>query len=137
MSRLPLASDQNTMRCPSGDHLGLRVLGPRNDVTGNPWDPSWLQTQISGHPDLIEEKAILLPSGENLGSISVRVDEMNLLACFSFAPEPGTSTRQIFSSNRWTSKANRLPWLEIAGWPTKSPASASCSGLEACDSWSL
>ena len=80
-------------------------------MSGNACDPSLLQTQISGDPDLDEAKAIFLPSGENRGSASPRVEEMNFTASFGFAPEPGTSTRQILlSARRLHRPAGCLGW---------------------------
>jgi hypothetical protein len=61
-----------------------------------------VQTQISNDPDLAETKAIFVPSRENLGSSSSRVEEMNLRASFGFAPKPGTSTLQKLASIRHT-----------------------------------
>src|SRR5688572_6495992 len=100
MSRLPRASEKNTIRRPSGDHLGLLVAASPIDVSENGCDPSLLQTQISRDPDLAEAKAILLPSGENLGSISDRVQEMNFMASLGLAPKRGTAIRQILASCR-------------------------------------
>jgi hypothetical protein len=102
MLLLPLASDWNTIRRPSGDHLGLQVLFP-NDVSENGCDPSLLQIQISRNPDLAEVNAILVPSGENLGSYSGRVEEMNFIVSVGLAPKTGTTTRQILLSVRPTS----------------------------------
>jgi hypothetical protein len=78
MSNSPAAFESKAIRSPSGDHRGVVTQGPPNKVNGTAFDPSLLHAQISGWPERLDTKATLLPSGENCGSMSLRLDEMKV-----------------------------------------------------------
>jgi len=79
------------------------TLGPRKNVIWTGFEPSLSHTQISQFPERFDVNAILLPSGENSGAESSRVEEMKgvspfsdpaLFTLFVFEP-PGAVMRQI------------------------------------------
>src|SRR5579862_4815512 len=76
MSYPPAAVESKAMRSPSGDQRGVDTSGPPNEVNCEAFELSASQTQISGFPERADRNTILLPSGENCGDWSPRVEEM-------------------------------------------------------------
>src|SRR2546428_5436193 len=82
IAHLPPTSESKAMLSPSGDQRGV----PENassEVNCTGFEPSLSHTQISLFPSRLERpdvKAIFLPSGENAGSWSARVEVINGVA---------------------------------------------------------
>jgi len=96
----PPAAFESKARWLSGDHRGVEAQpAPRNEVNWTALDPSLLQAQISRWPERVDAKAILLPSGENCGSVSLRVDEISvrtpLPLMANLLPAPGAGIRTM------------------------------------------
>ena len=64
------------------------VSGPPKSVSCVGFEPSALATQISMLPERVDSKAILLPSGENCGLKSTRVEEMKRMGRAEAASHP-------------------------------------------------
>ena len=86
-------------------------------------------TQISELPVRSEPNAILVPSGENWGPASTRVEAINFLAERLGCVAVGTSICQILMSCDRCSYASRFPRREIAGFAAFSPPTATRSGV--------
>src|SRR2546429_3958810 len=99
MSTLPLMGLSNAIHLLSGDQRGLPGMVTSKEVNSTGLKPSRSQTQIAGVPDRFELKTIFLPSGENCGSASGRVDAINRMGelFLSSALDPGI--RQTLESN--------------------------------------
>ena len=92
------------MRPPSGDQRGVVRNAPPKSVNCTAFEPSPSEIQISELPERLDIKVILLPSGENWGEESPRVEEMKGVTpltgfgLFEF-PGPwrlGAAMRQMF-----------------------------------------
>src|SRR5437588_11761548 len=101
MSNSPAASELKAIRSPSADHRGVVTRRPPNEVNWTGFDPSPLHTQISGWPERSDTKATLLPSGENCGSLSSRVEEIKVRTSLSPGTDlllaPGAATRAMLA----------------------------------------
>src|SRR5579871_3998203 len=88
MSGFPEASESKTIHFPSGDHRGVPVPGPFNEVNCVCLSPSRSHTQISSFPVRLEANAMRSPDGEMLGLSSRREERISGLG----APKrPGTA----------------------------------------------
>src|SRR5215831_17411337 len=83
-AKVGLAKESNTIRRPSGDHLGDPQYAPPIALNCSGLFPSLLETQISVVPLRSDTNAIFLPSGENCGLLSVRVEAITSTA----GPQP-------------------------------------------------
>src|SRR5437588_7039599 len=101
MSNSPAAFESKAIRSPSGDHRGVVTQGPSNEVNWTAFDPSLLHTQISKWPERADTKATLLPSGENCGCMSSRVDEIKVRTALAptgtLLPAPGAGMRPMLA----------------------------------------
>ena len=88
-------------------------------------------TQISELPVRSEPNAILVPSGENWGPASTRVEAINFVAERLGCVAVGTSICQILMFCDRCSYASRFPRREIAGFAALSPPTVNRSGVAA------
>src|SRR6266852_7797254 len=94
-----LSIASKAIHLPSGDQEGLPACVP-NDVSCLQLPPSLWQIHTSSLPDRLDSNATLLPSGENLGQISL-IEESNAgVASPTAAPEASRSNDQMFISRR-------------------------------------
>ena len=117
------------MRRPSGDHREVPAMGPPSDVTCTRLEPAVSDTQISELPVRSEQNAILVPSGENWGQVSTRVEAINFVAERLGSVAVGTSICQILMVWDRCSYASRFPRLAIAGFAALSPPTVNRSGV--------
>ena len=69
--------ESNASQRPSGDHWGLPCCFPRPLVSWMVFDPCASVTKISpASPERVDENTMFLPSGENWGLVSMRVERM-------------------------------------------------------------
>jgi hypothetical protein len=61
----PAAFESKAMRPPSGDQRGVVTSAPPKSVSCTALEPAPSEIQISPFPERLDQKAILLPSGEN------------------------------------------------------------------------
>src|SRR5690348_6667603 len=73
----PAAVESKAIRPPSGDHRGVVMSGPLKEVNCTAFEPSLSHTQISRLPERVDTKATFVPSGENCGEESSRVEEIS------------------------------------------------------------
>ena len=86
-------------------------------------------TQISEPPERSEAKTILVPSGENWGPASTRVEAINVVAGRRGCVTVPTSICEILMSCDRCSYASLFPRLEIAGFAAFSPPTDTRSGV--------
>src|ERR1700746_2594419 len=106
----PLCLSSKAMRVPSGAQDGDPPWCSTASRRG--LAPSASQSHIASVPSRVESNAILVPSGEKLGSLSVRVDAINLV---SRSAESGIESFQIAMLKTAFSYASLSPRREIAG----------------------
>jgi hypothetical protein len=98
ISVLPSFGQSKAIHRLSGDQRWLPVAGPPKEVSCTGLRPSRSQTQISRLPERSEEKAILLPSGENCSSMSRCLGAIHLSGAPLRSVEFGPAIRQMFGS---------------------------------------
>jgi hypothetical protein len=103
------------MRRPSGDQRGEPVAGLSKEVNWSGLLPSLSEIQISWLPERSEANAILLPSGENCGLTSRRVESISFLGAASPAGALGPSVRQMLASRFQRAYASRSRGRAIEG----------------------
>src|SRR5581483_723206 len=97
---------------PSGDHAGSSFAAFAAVCVSSRWPvPSAFMTEISSWPTLASTKAICLPSGDHVGSISFVASCVSCVA----EPPPMPVTKISSSPSRSETKAIRLPFGETAG----------------------
>jgi hypothetical protein len=98
MSNSPAAFESKAIFCPSGDQRGVVTIGPWNVVSCKAFDPSLLHVQISGYPERRDPNAILFPSDENWGILSLRLEKISRCGSLrAIAVLPTVSGTAIFS----------------------------------------
>src|SRR5216683_6135074 len=117
MSALPRARESKAICCPSGDQRGVPVTLLKC-VSWTRLVPSLRHIQISYLPLRVDSKAILLPSGEYCGPLSIAVEDRNRSAgsdeCFE-----SSCFRQMFRLLTWRAYTRRLPRIDgsVPSWP--------------------
>src|SRR5438128_5861932 len=126
MPRWPAISDSKWIQRPSVDQRGIVVYGailvPPVEVHCRAFDPSLSDSQISYRPERFEVNAIRLPSGENAGVSSTRVDEISLTRGFPAARPPFSSRRKMSVSKGGVRPKASRPCRDITGQRAPSPA---------------
>src|SRR6202795_710855 len=110
MSALPGARESKAIWRPSGDQRGVPVTVLKC-VSWRRLVPSLWHTQTSDAPLRVDSKAIMLPSGENWGPLSMVVEDRNLSAGVDACRE-SRFLFQIFRFVIWRAYTNRLPRIE-------------------------
>src|SRR6516162_2234598 len=110
MSVLPGARESKAIRRPSGDQRGVPVTVLKC-VNWRRLVPSLRHIQTSDAPLRVDSKAIILPSGENCGPLSMVVEARNrsagLVAC-----SESSFLLQMFTFVIWRAYTNRCPRIE-------------------------